>query len=187
MNQYYNNKKIALISLSENVAEGVQQAANALQKENAKVYISDYTSAYAALYTMSEFAPQLTIMVDSGNSKLLPVKAENASQSKARNFDESQKAKESFAHFVRMKGENPSLLGSYKLNWDDIRYIEWFVKDDSPIIYLSTKLNADAIEYIIFNGVKEYFMDAKKRQEESEKKAEKESQKCCGLRGSVTR
>lgn len=187
MNPYYSNKRIALIYFDEKVSQGVQQAAEALKKENAKVYASDYTNLYAGLYTMSESNPQLTIMVDSGSAKLVPVKAENASRSKKRNWSESQKAKEAFVHFMRMKGESPDLLGSYKLNWDDIKDIDWFVEDKSPIVYLRTNLDAAGIEYVIFNGVKQYFADCYKRQSEAEKKAEKESKNCCGLKGAVDR
>lgn len=187
MNPYYYNKRICLISLDEKVSEGVQQAKMALEKEHANVYASDYTNMYAGLYTMSETNPQLTIMVDSGKPKLVPVKAENDSQSKKRDWSESQEAKKSFVHFMRMKGENPDLLGSYKLNWDDIRYIDWFVEDKSPILYMRTNLDAAGIEYVIFEGVKQYFIDYGKRQFEAEKKAEREAKKCCGLKGAVTR
>lgn len=187
MNPYYNNKRICLICLDEKVSDGVDQAKSALEKENAKVYASDYTNLYAGLYEMSESDPQLTIMVDSGKAKLVPVKAENASQSKKRDWSESQKAKESFVHFMRMKSENPDLLGSYKLNWDDIKYIDWFVEDKSPIVYMRTNLDAAGIEYVIFEGVKQYFIDYSKRQKEAEKKAEKEAKNCCGLKGAVTR
>lgn len=160
MNICFSSAKVAIIAKDENILSVASKAAEVLKKNGSEVFLEDSLNDYASYYNMKENEPNLTIFLESAKgkkSKILPIKVENESGTESRNIDESQNAKEFFIHFMRMKGEMPAYLGSYKLNWKDVKYFDWFIDDESAMIYIKTDLSEDDVVYVIENGVKEYF------------------------------
>ena len=182
---YIMNANIAIVAVDERSIEAAKLAVTTLISGKANVFFDESLNDYASCFGLKESNPDLTIFIDYGESKIVPVKVQNNSQTKTRNIDKSQDAKEYFAHYARMKGEMPDLLGAYKLDWSNVKYFDWFVKNDSAMIYIKTKLSDDDLTYVIENGVSDYIKYKEQQEREESEKSDDNCNTC--LEGAVTR
>ena len=104
---------------------------------------------------MQDFAPKLTLFVDKGTSGVHTVKVGKRQRPKKRDTSTCYQAAQPFLHELRMRGEQPESQGVYKPDWNDVKYGDWYWKDKSPMLYVRSKLDSEALADALYNGVLE--------------------------------
>ena len=180
-NFYLTGMKVALISKNEAVNEALSQFEKRLNEGGAKTLLKTDLNDYAGCKAVQDFAPELTLFVDKGTSGVHTVKVANTSDLKKRDTSACHNVAQLFLHELRMLGEQPKSQGVYKLDWNDIKYWDWYWKNKSPMLYVRSKLDADQLAEALYNGVLEFSKSRRKTQMLEEK------EECCGLKGAVSR
>ena len=181
-NLYGRKKKIAIISINGNpMAKAIVKA---LKDEGfLKVYEFESLRSYPAYYALQEFKPEYTMIIDEPSHKCkiksCVIDDETGLHRKAR--ENSNFARDFFYHPLMMINVVPEYKGVKKISYDDVKRMDWFLKDDSPFLNLELPQKSGVPEAIVA-GVKEYFISKGKVIPKEEKK---ECPNC--LYGSVSR
>ncbi len=183
-NLHYGKKTVVVVNVDANkMAKAIVKD----MKENGfeKVIEMDAVKSYANYNALKEFDPDYTIFVDESNScKVLNVNID--SDLHKRDSTNATNAREFYRHHLMMLGIKPQLLGSRKIPYEDVRYIDWYFTNKSPI--LSVELpNRDGVAHAVTLAVQDYFRASNKAHEKEQRENDRACKTCTGLRGSVKR
>lgn len=162
LNAFYGKKKIAVVNIgNNNTAKAIAKAL----KENGfnNVAELDGTRSYPNYFGIAEIQPDYTIAVEEGAScKVKPYRVSGygnrAGMIENRDLTESQIAKECYRHHLKMIGLTPYLLGAEEVPFEEVKRIEWFYRDKTPLLYLRLPgANIEAEAAAVCAAIQDYF------------------------------
>lgn len=162
LNAFYGKKKIAVVNIgNNNTAKAIAKAL----KENGfnNVAELDGTRSYPNYFGIAEIQPDYTIAVEEGAScKVKPYRVSGygnrAGMIENRDLTESQIAKECYRHHLKMIGLNPYLLGAVVIPFEEVKRIEWFYRDKTPLLYLRLPgTNVESESAAVCAAIQDYF------------------------------
>lgn len=162
LNAYHGNKKVVIVNINDNeLAHDVEKSLAASNFNNVVMFAAP--KSYPGYYKVAEAEGAYTVFIEeSKDCKVLPCLVEGytgkrVGQLVRRDLDESQKAKEMFKHHLKMLEMEPKLLGSYKIDFEEVKDIEWFYTDKTPMLYVTVP-NVEGVADAICNSIKDYFV-----------------------------
>lgn len=191
MNIYCDKKKIAIVAIDGNsLAEDIAKEMEIQGMKN--VTLMEGTASYKNYYTLAQLQPEYVLFIyESARCKVKTTKIEGIAGDRLghvvrRSTEASKEAQGYYKHQLRMIGLEPMMLGAETIGFRDVKDIPWFCTNSAPMLHLYLP-DVAGVDKAITEAVKDYFKAVGKRQSEAEKKAEKESKNCCGLKGAVDR
>ena len=156
LNAFYGKKKIAVVNIGGNkIAKAIVKAL----KENGfnNVAELDGTKSYPNYFGIAEYEPDYTLAVEEGAScKVKPYRV--SGYGNRAGMTESQIAKEYYRHHLKMIGLNPYLLGAAVIPFAEVKHIEWFYRDKTPLLYLRLPgTNAESEAAAVCAAIQDYF------------------------------
>lgn len=159
LNAFYGNKKVAIVGDSQTAKDIV----SALKAENFNnVVLLDAPNSYAAYYGISEEEPDYTLFVEEAaqckvkTTKIQGLSKERLGKEINRDDTESRKAQGFYKHHLKMIGINPAFLGTVEIPLDEVRDINWFYEDKSPMLHLFVP-RTDGVAQAVCGSIKDYF------------------------------
>lgn len=159
LNAFYGNKKVAIIGDSQTAKDIVA----ALKSENFKnVFAVEVPSSYASYYKLSEIKPDYTLFVDEAAqckvklTKIQGLIGDRLGHEAKRDYEESHKAQSFYKHNLKMIGIDPAFLGAVEIPLDEVRDINWFYEDKSPMLHLFVP-KTDGVAQAVCESIKDYF------------------------------
>lgn len=191
MNAYYGKKKIVVVSVGDNaLAKEIVAEMKTQGMQNATIL--PVPDSYAAYYKLAQMKPDYVMFVNESNhcqlkvTKVNGIVGDKLGHVANRKTDTSREAMNYYKHELRMIGLEPVMLGAEIIGFRDVKDIPWFYTNSAPMLHLHLP-DVPGADKAVTEAVKDYFKAVGKRQSEAEKKAEKESKNCCGLKGAVDR
>ena len=158
-NAYYGNKKVMIVGDNQTANDIVE----ALKAENFNnVVLLDVPNSYAAYYGISEEKPVYTLFVEEAAQckvKLTRVQGhlgDRLGKEINRDDTESRKAQSFYKHHLKMIGIDPSFLGAVEIPLDEVRDINWFYEDKSPMLHLFVP-KEEGVAQAVCEAIKDYF------------------------------
>lgn len=161
LNAYYGSKKVLVLGLDNSgLASKIVKAMQAINIGCATA--RQAPANYSGYYLISEMQPDYTIFVQrSDGCYVQPCRVdgwpgERLGVYASRNIDESQRAKNLYKHPLKMLGLDPYMLGSHKLDFDEVKDLPWYWQDSSPMLYLRVP-DIEGIGEAVAEAVADYF------------------------------
>lgn len=162
LNAYHGNKKVVIVNINDNaIAHDLEKVLAANNFNNVVSFSAP--KSYPGYFKVAEAEGVYTIFVEESKScKVQPCLVEGFTgkrlgQQVRRDLTESQKAKDLFKHHLKMLGMDPNLLGSYKIDFEEVKDIPWFYTDETPMLYITVP-NVEGVADAICNSIKDYFI-----------------------------
>lgn len=159
LNAFYGNKKVAIVGDSQTAKDIVA----ALKASNFKnVFAVDAPSSYASYYKLSEAKPVYTLFVEEAaqckakTTKIQGLSKERLGKEINRDDTESRKAQSFYKHNLKMIGIDPAFLGAVEIPLNEVRDINWFYEDKSPMLHLFVP-RTDGVAQAVCESIKDYF------------------------------
>ena len=159
LNAYYGNKKVMIVGDNQTANDIVE----ALKAENFNnVVLLDVPNSYAAYYGISEEKPVYTLFVEEAaqckvkTTKIQGLSKERLGKEINRDDTESRKAQGFYKHNLKMIGIDPAFLGTVEIPLDEVRDINWFYEDKSPMLHLFVP-RTDGVAQAVCESIKDYF------------------------------
>lgn len=191
LNAYYSKRKIALVAVNGNPL--AQKVAQEMREQGmSDITVLDVPKAYLDYYTLAQLQPEYVLFIYEGTkckvktTKIEGIAGDRLGHMVRRNTEASKEAQGYYKHQLRMIGLEPMMLGAETIGFRDVKDIPWFYTNSAPMLHLYLP-DVAGVDKAITEAVKDYFKAVGKRQSEAEKKAEKESKNCCGLKSAVDR
>lgn len=163
LNVFWGNKRIVIASVNDN--QTARDVVEKLKAENFNnVVLFSAPKSYPGYYNVAEAEGAYTIFIEeSASCKVQPCRVEGYSNERlgkyvSRDLNESQKAKEFYRHYLKYLELNPELLGSYKIPFDEVKHIDWYWTDKSPLLYVKVP-KVDGVAGAVVEAIKDYFKD----------------------------
>lgn len=159
LNAFYGNKKVAIVGDSQ-IAKDIVSALKAANFKN--VFAVDAPSSYASYYKLSEAKPVYTLFVEEAAQckvKLTRVQGllgDRVGHEVTRDYEESRKAQGFYKHHLKMIGIDPAFLGAVEIPLNEVRDINWFYEDKSPMLHLFVP-RTDGVAQAVCESIKDYF------------------------------
>lgn len=157
----YTNKHIVIVNVKRNeLAEKVKEVMKELGFAN--VTVIDAPESYPGYYKLAAEHGDYNMFIeekDKCSVKMCKVEGMLTDRLKhevSRDTEEASKAKMMFKHHLKMLELKPDFLGAFEIPFNEVKDIEWYYKDATPLIKV-TAPNVEGCPEAIANAVIDYF------------------------------